>query len=61
MEIWKIIVQSQSRQKVCETPSQPTAGMVIYSCHPSYAGSINRRIVVQACLDIKKSPITKNN
>jgi hypothetical protein len=37
-----------ARSKVSDTPSQPIASVVACTCHPSYSGSINRRIDVQA-------------
>jgi hypothetical protein len=33
--------------------------MVVYACHPSYSGSINKRIVVHAGPSIKQDPISK--
>jgi hypothetical protein len=36
-------------------------GMVTHTCHPSYVGSINRRITVQAGMGINVSPILKSN
>jgi hypothetical protein len=35
-EIRNIEVQSQPRQKVHETLSQPIAGVVAHTCHPNY-------------------------
>jgi hypothetical protein len=34
--------------------------MVAHACHPSYVGSINRRITVQANLGINVRPQSKN-
>jgi hypothetical protein len=47
VEIRRITVGRQSREKFCETPSQLIAGCGGMCCHPSYMGSINRRIRVQ--------------
>jgi hypothetical protein len=48
------VVQCQPRQKVHKIPSRPIKlGMVAHACHPSFAGSINRRAMVQAELSIK--------
>jgi hypothetical protein len=34
-------------QKVIESPSQPIKlGVMAHTCHPSYGGSINKKIVV---------------
>jgi hypothetical protein len=48
-EIGRITIESQPRQTVHVTPSQPVkagcGGMCLF---PSYAGGINRRIKVQA-------------
>jgi hypothetical protein len=33
--------------------------MVAHACHPSYAGSINRRITVQADLSVNVRPYLK--
>jgi hypothetical protein len=42
--------------------SQPIKklGVVACACHPSYKGSINRKIVVQAGLGINLRPYLKN-
>jgi hypothetical protein len=39
-----IVVQGQSVQKLVRLPSQPVAGVMGHAWHPSYAGSINRRM-----------------
>jgi hypothetical protein len=58
VEIRKIMVQGQAGQIVHETPSQQEKpGLVVYICHPSYMGSINRRIVFWASLGKKQDPI----
>jgi hypothetical protein len=49
-EIWRIAVQTQPQQKDRETQSQPTVHGV---CHPSYVGSIKKRIMVQDGRGIK--------
>jgi hypothetical protein len=36
-------------------------GIVVYTCHPSYMVSINRRITVQACPGINRRSCVKNN
>jgi hypothetical protein len=57
----RISVGGQPRQRV-ETPSQPIkAGLLVCTCHPSYMGSISRRISVQASWGINKRPYSKNN
>jgi hypothetical protein len=39
------VVQGQPGRKVPETPSQPIkAGVVALACHPSYPGSVSKRI-----------------
>jgi hypothetical protein len=54
------VVQGQPDKN--ETPSQPIKlDVVAGTCHPSYLGSINRRISVQTSLDIKVSPYLKKN
>jgi hypothetical protein len=54
-EIGRIMVQAQPRDKVCKTTSQSISWEWCCTpiCHPSYAESINWRIVVQASLGIK--------
>jgi hypothetical protein len=64
VKIKRIAVWGQSGQKDCETPSQPIkAGCGGTHLHPSYAGSVNRKDVVQASLEIthKVRPYLKNN
>jgi hypothetical protein len=51
-----LTVQGQSGQKVCERPFQPIAGVVVPTCHSSYTGGVNRRIVIQASLSINVRP-----
>jgi hypothetical protein len=46
-EIRKIKVQDQAGQKISETPSQQI-GWAWWFTSPSYLGSLNRRITVQA-------------
>jgi hypothetical protein len=48
VEIRGIVVQAQPRQKATKSPSTNSWGMVAHTYHPSYAGSINRSIVVKA-------------
>jgi hypothetical protein len=46
---WKVEIRriGVRGQKVSETPSQQMSwGMVAHTCHPSYMGSIGRRIAV---------------
>jgi hypothetical protein len=44
-EMGRITAGSQPRQNVSETPiSTNKLGMVVYSCNPSYARGIGRRI-----------------
>jgi hypothetical protein len=58
----RIMVQGQPRQNVSETPSQPIKlVMVVHTCHPSYVGGINRRIMVQADLYKNVRLHLKNN
>jgi hypothetical protein len=56
--IERIEVQSQPRQKASEIPSHKL-GMVVYTCHPSYARGLNRRISIQAGLSKKARPLLK--
>jgi hypothetical protein len=37
----------------------PWQGMVMDTCHPSYIGSTNRRLTIQAISGIKPDPISK--
>jgi hypothetical protein len=54
VEIGRIAVGGQSRQKVSETPpSQINLGVMVHACHSSHAGSINRRTEIQAGLGNK--------
>jgi hypothetical protein len=47
VEIKKIMVPNQPRQKVRETPAQPKSwALVVHACDSSYAGGTNRRIRV---------------
>jgi hypothetical protein len=59
VEIGRIRVQGQPWQNVPETQTQEL-GVVGCTCHPSYMGSINRRIVVQADLGISVRPYSKS-
>jgi hypothetical protein len=36
-------------------------GVVVWACHPSYLGSINRKISIQAGLGVNARPCPKNN
>jgi hypothetical protein len=57
-----LVVQGQPKQKVHETPISTNSWRgVVHTCHPSYAGSISRRNVVQATRDINVRPYLKNN
>jgi hypothetical protein len=62
-EIWTIEGRGQPKQTVSETISQPIKklGMGAHVCHPSHMGSINRRIVVQACPGINTRCYLKNS
>jgi hypothetical protein len=53
MELGRVAVQGQPRQKVHKL------GVAVHTCHPSYSGSITRRIIIQADPDIKQHPISK--
>jgi hypothetical protein len=45
----RVMVGDQPRQKVSDTPSQQKKlGMVVCSCHPSYARGLSRRFMIQA-------------
>jgi hypothetical protein len=57
--IGRIAAGEVLRQKISKTTKQ--LGVVMCACHPSYAGSKNRRITVQACLDMSTRPYLKNN
>jgi hypothetical protein len=44
-------------KKFSKTPSQPIKlGVMVHVCNSSYAGGVNRRIVVQAGLGINERP-----
>jgi hypothetical protein len=59
VEIRRITVQGQPRQKVHKIPpQQKTLDMVVHSCH-SNIGSIIRRTVVQAGLCKKQDSFSK--
>jgi hypothetical protein len=36
-------------------------GLMVHTCYPSYVGSINTRILVQAGLSLKAKTLFKNN
>jgi hypothetical protein len=57
VEIGKIKVQDQPRQKMRETSSQPITKpvVVVHTCHSNHSGSINRS------LGINSKPCSKNN
>jgi hypothetical protein len=47
-----------------ECPQDPVStnkmlGVVMSTCHPSYMRSVNKRIIVQACLNIKIKTLFK--
>jgi hypothetical protein len=46
------MVQDQAGQKVFKTPISinKKLGVVVHACYHSYAGSLNRKIIVQASL-----------
>jgi hypothetical protein len=48
--------QGQLRQKVCETPSQQIKADNSRAYHPSYIGSVTRRVSVLASLCIEQHP-----
>jgi hypothetical protein len=58
VKIRRLTVQAQDRGKFHETPFQSIAGSSV-TCHPSYSGSTNRKILVQVSLGIKRDPISK--
>jgi hypothetical protein len=58
-EIGGMAVHGQPGQKVSEISSQPTAGHVAGTYHPSYLGSVNMRIVVQTGLGKNMRAISK--
>jgi hypothetical protein len=51
---------SQGKQQDPITTSKKL-DLVVHACHPSYTGSTNRRIPVQANWGIKARPYLKNN
>jgi hypothetical protein len=60
-EIRRIVIQGQPRQKVSETPSlQKMLNVVVHTCHPIYAGSINQRIKAHTGPGIKVRPLSEN-
>jgi hypothetical protein len=34
-------------------------GVVAHACYPSYVGSVNRRLTVQACPSLKQQPVSE--
>jgi hypothetical protein len=49
-------------KKSAKPPSQPvTLGMVVHAYHPSYPGSVNKRITIQAGQGIKERLHSKND
>jgi hypothetical protein len=47
VNIERIAVGGQCRQKVSKSSiSMKKMGMVVFACHPSYTGSISRKITV---------------
>jgi hypothetical protein len=63
VELRRILVREQPRQKVHETLSQQWYmpwGLVVCS-HPSYSGSINRRVNVWANISKKKKKTLSQN
>jgi hypothetical protein len=62
MEIGKIMVQVQPRQKVSKTPiSRKRVSVVEHFCNPSYAGGISRLILVPGQARQKARLYLKNN
>jgi hypothetical protein len=63
VEIGKILFETSPKQKVLKTPSQQIKklGVVPHTCHTSYVRSINRKVMVLACLCINTRPYIKNN
>jgi heterodisulfide reductase subunit A-like polyferredoxin len=54
VETREIMVRGQSGQKVGKTTiSTNKSDVVVHTCHPSYAGGVNRRIVVHTGLSKK--------
>jgi hypothetical protein len=51
VKIRRIFVPGHPRKKVCETPSQKIAGLGDVHLSPSCAGTITRRIIVQASVE----------
>jgi hypothetical protein len=57
----RFMIQGQPQQKVSETPmSTNKLGTMMHACHPSYKGSINRRMV-QAGWSKNVRPYLKNS
>jgi hypothetical protein len=63
MEIGRFLIQGQPKQKVSNIliSTNKKLGMVVYTCHPSYLGSIYRRITAQAGTVINIRPYPKYN
>jgi hypothetical protein len=63
VEVRKITVPGQPGVKIQETPisTNKKLGMVAHACHPSYLGSKNRRLEIQASLGIKVGSYSNNN
>lgn len=59
-ELGRITVPGQLGKEACETPFQwKKLSVVTQTCHPVTIGNENRRIMIQASLGRKKSPISK--
>jgi hypothetical protein len=63
VEIRKIRVEVQPKQKVTEipTPANKKLGMVLHAYHPSYAGDRNRRPAIQTSLAENLRLFSNNN
>jgi hypothetical protein len=49
VEIGRIKIQGQSRQKVIETLISNQLDMLVHTYNPSYTGSVCRRIMILGC------------
>jgi hypothetical protein len=59
VEIRRFMFNASPGKKFTRPHLNQGPGVVSHACQPSYVGSTNREIVVQASLGINKDPISK--
>jgi hypothetical protein len=58
VEMGKIMIQGQPRQKLSKTPSQPIKfGAMVHACHTRYMKGINRRLRSRSAQPKAQDPI----